>query len=111
MSEEKVTSQQNENVTEGWHDETSSREQALNFFLKNYFSKFEDRKNYGSNLHFSGGGGDVNFSDITGQVVRINVLYEYGRPVQLHAELRAKGRETGVTDVYLTKGALEDYLS
>ena len=107
MTEERIP----QNVIDGWYEETSAREQTLNDFLKDYFAKFEDRKNYGSDLHFSGGGGDVNFRDITGHVVRINMLYEGDKPTQLHAELRSKDRESGITDVYLTKQALEDYLN
>lgn len=94
----------------GWQVETSSRQQSLRDFLATYFSTDHDRSGTDVGLHLSSGGGNVNFRDITGQVVRINVLYENGKVAQVHAELREQGREMGATDVYLTGKILDDYL-
>jgi hypothetical protein len=112
MSEIRPRQESESNRKEGWQEETSIRQQFLRDFLaRHYKDPLNERKDYGSSLHFSGGGGNVNFRDLTGQIVKIEVLYEQNKPVQIHGILREQGRDTGNTDVYLTGKALEDYLA
>lgn len=97
---------------EGWHDETATREQALKDFVGSHFqNEYKERENYGSAFHLSGGGGAINYKDLTGQIVRIEVLYEQGKVTQIHGILRAQRESSGNTDVYLTGKALEDFLA
>jgi hypothetical protein len=103
---------ESEATPEGWHEETAIRTQFLKDFLARHFqSDISERKDYGAGLHFSGGGGNVNYLDISGQVVKIEALYEQGKVTQIHAMLREQGKEMGATDVYLTGKALEDYMA
>ena len=100
------------NTSEGWQDETSSMEQSLHDFLAEHFNKkFGDRKDYGADFHISGGGPGIKFTDIAGQVVRINTLYKKGKLVKVHAILRPANMDSGNTDLYIDGQALEDLLS
>ena len=108
----------NNQIKDGWQDETSQRGEVVKNFLVNYFnelyngSKEGRRDRYdGSELHFSGSNGHVMEKIKIGEakIIETSVLYQKGEITQIHVAFDNEG-QGHIIDVYLTKKALEDFL-
>ena len=100
-----------------WKEETLERRKEIAGFLKRYtdevLSGIDARQRYDgfSDLHFSGSNLKVMDEIKNGSAVVdvINVLYENGKPTQIHIVFNGEGHGHNI-DAYLTNRALADFL-
>lgn len=94
-------------------DETGKYSDPMKQFLVNYYSVPSDQRtrqnSYDSftELHISGGNANELHQAMRGEITpeEVGVLYENGHPIKIHV------RYAGGNDLYLSKRALEDFLS
>jgi hypothetical protein len=104
---------QEASVQSGWIDETNIHREQVSSFFKEY-SHNSDRleRQYGTELHFSGGNMDVReeIYDGNAEIERIDSLYENGELSKMHIIFSAHGKDQNM-DAYLSGQALADYLA